>query len=596
MSALFDLDTELAAGAETVKGPIDDLVAPGRGLDKALETSRTGAKPKIAAQIRRAMSMIDAGKPEAGARLLFKVVAAEPELAVANHAMGIALERLGRLSRALQFYERALERDPKNPELYQNLGHVAVKLGLLPTAEKFMRLHLQLAPHTASGAMNLAAVLRDQAKFADAIEILRQAIYAEPENADLWNALGTAVMESGEAEQAVTFHEEVLRLRPGYSRGHHNLAGVLTLLDDTEGALAHYEAALAHALSGRETVISRHALSNAQLAAGRLEAGWESYLARLDTHYDSATIYLMDGPRWDGADASELEGKTILIVGEQGIGDEILFANVIADAIKAVGPEGEVRLACEARLVSLFQRSFPTVKVDRHYTIEREGRQHRHAPTLWNRDEVDLWLPMGNLCRAFRSSLDSFPDRAGFLVPDPARVAHWRDALAGMGDGPKLGVLWKSLKMDAKRAKHFSPFEMWKPVLKTPGVTLVNLQYGETQDELDAARERFGVTIHQPENIDLKADLDDIASLSAACDLVIGPMNATTNIAAAAGAGVWFIRPCLTSWTMLGAREMAWYPQTRTFAGARYRDWTGAMKSVAAALADHVGARAEDAA
>ena len=137
---------------------------------------------------------------------------------------------------------------------------------------------------------------------------------------------------------------------------------------------------------------------------------------------------------------------------------------------------------------------------------------------------------------------------------------------------------------------------MWKPILKTPGAVFINLQYGEAEDELAEAEARFGVKIHQPQGIDLKDDLDGVAALGKACDLVLGPMNATTNLTASVGGLVWFIRPIAVSWTLLGRDQMLWYPQTRTFAGERYRDWAGGMKKMAQAFGEFVENHAKKAA
>lgn len=591
MSMILDLDAELAKGVEDIINPSEEArTAAIPGLD--LDTSPAArSDPKIAARLRRAMTLVDAGKAAEGARVVLKLLDTHPDHPVVNQAMGMALEHLGRLSKALEFYERSLQRDPSNAEIYKSLGLLASKLGLLPTAEKFMRLYLRMAPNAKGGAVQLAAILRDQSRFEDAIELLRQAIYAEPENADLWNALGTAVMESGDAAEAATFHAEALRLKPGYARAHHNLAHVLELTGDVESALTHFKAAIDNAQSESDLVVSRHGYSHTLLSAGRLAEGWDLYRWRLNMHYRFATNFLIPSPCWDGANPGELDGKTLVVIGEQGIGDEVLFASTFHDAQKAIGPDGELRIACEKRLIPLLQRSFPEATVERHYTIEREGRQHRHAPDLFKDGKAAMWAPAGNLCRAFRSDPEDFPTEPGFLTADPVRVEAFRKQLAALGSGPKVGVLWKSLKMNAARSKHFAPFEMWKPILKTPGATFINLQYGEVDEELAEAEARFGVKIHQPQDIDLKDDLDGVAALGKACDLVLGPMNATTNLTASVGGLVWFIRPIAVSWTLLGRDEMLWYPQTRTFTGNRYRDWAGGMKKMAQAFDGFVKAQ-----
>ncbi|MFC4725020.1 tetratricopeptide repeat protein [Glycocaulis abyssi] len=596
MTMLLDLDAELAKGVEEVINPSEEARAasiPGLDLDASPAAK---SDPKVAARLRRAMGLVDDGKAAEGARIILKLLDTHPDHPVVNQAMGMALEHLGRLSKALEFYERALQRDPSNAEVYKSLGMLASKLGLLPTAEKFMRIYLKIAPDAKGGTVQLAGILRDQAKFEDAIELLRQAIYGDQENADLWNAMGTTVMESGEAAEAITFHAEALRLRPGYARAAHNLAHALELTGDVEGALTHFKAAIDSAEAEADRVISTHGYSHTLLSAGRLPEGWELYQARLNMHYRFATNFLIPARPWDGADRAELKGKTLVVVGEQGVGDEVLFANTFHDAQEAVGPDGELRIACEKRLVPLMQRSFPNARVERHYTVEREGRQHRHAPDLFKDGKVNLWAPAGNLCRAFRASTDDFPSQAGFLTADPARVERFREQLAALGPGRKVGILWKSLKMNAARSKHFAPFEMWKPVLKTPGAIFINLQYGEVDEELAEAEARFGVKIHQLQGIDLKDDLDGVAALGKACDLVMGPMNATTNLTAAVGGLVWFIRPINVAWTMLGEPEMLWYPGSRTFAGERYRDWAGGMKRMAGEFRAFVDAHARNAA
>jgi tetratricopeptide (TPR) repeat protein len=596
MSMLLDLDAELAKGVEDIINPSEEArtaAIPGLDLDAS---AATRADPKLAARLRRAMAMVDEGKAAEGARIVLKLLDTHPDHPVVNQAMGMALEHLGRLSKALEFYERSLQRDPANAEIYKSLGVLASKLGLLPTAEKFLRIYMRMAPNAKGGAVQLASILRDQSKFEDAIELLRQAIYGDPENADLWNAMGTTVMESGEAGEAITFHAEALRLRPGYARAAHNLAHALELTGDVEGALTHFKAAIDNAEAVPDRVISTHGYSHTLLSAGRLAEGWNLYQSRLNMHYRFATNFLIPSKPWDGADPAELKGKTLVVIGEQGIGDEVLFANTFHDAQDAVGPDGELRIACEKRLIPLMQRSFPKARVERHYTVEREGRQHRHAPELFKDGKVNLWAPAGNLCRAFRPGIGDFPDTPGFLAADPARVEQFREQLAALGPGRKVGILWKSLKMDAARSKHFAPFEMWKPVLKTPGVVFINLQYGEVTEELAEAEARFGVKIHQPQDIDLKDDLDGVAAIGKACDLVMGPMNATTNLTAAVGGLVWFIRPINVAWTMLGEPEMLWYPGSRTFAGERYRDWAGGMKRMAREFSAFVEAHARNAA
>jgi ADP-heptose:LPS heptosyltransferase len=124
-------------------------------------------------------------------------------------------------------------------------------------------------------------------------------------------------------------------------------------------------------------------------------------------------------------------------------------------------------------------------------------------------------------------------------------------------------------------------------VLKTPGVKFVNLQYGDCEEEIALAKERFGVDIWQPPGIDLKEDLDDLTALCCAVDLIIGFSNATTNLAGAAGAPIWMLTAPAV-WTRLGAESYPWYPQARVFSPPELGQWAPAMAEVADALAKTV--------
>jgi hypothetical protein len=267
---------------------------------------------------------------------------------------------------------------------------------------------------------------------------------------------------------------------------------------------------------------------------------------------------------------------------------------MLPDVLEALGPGGKLYLALENRLTPLFRRSFPQAVIGGHTTYSVDGHTVRGAPFVKHEAEPDLWTPMASLLRRFRRSLDDFPDRRAFLKPDPKRVRHWKKALAAAGEGPKIGLLWKSLKKDGARHRYYSPFEQWAPVLATPGATFVNVQYGDCSEEIAEARARLGIEIFEPPGIDLKNELDDVAALCTALDLVVGPANATSNIAAACGAPVWLISTP-GAWPKLGTARYPWYPSVRVFDPPAFNQWGAVMQDVAAALAELVRERGTEA-
>lgn len=587
------LDELLAQPAEVAKRDLGDAakVESGPDFKRAIaEASPADRKKlrKMAEMLRRAVKLAHSGHGAKAAALAMKSLDMDPESAIANHVMGVALEELGRLSVALDFYERALQRDPNSPDIYQSLAMAAWKLDMLPVAEKFLRIYLKMVPGNPDGTINLAGIMRDQGKFDDALEILRTVIYVNPEHYDLWNALGTVLIESGDPVQAATFYQESLRLNPQFARAWNNLAYAYELLGNTKAALEAFDHALAVTESEKDKAIMRHGRALSYLADGDLERGWADYDVRLDPHYKDATLFEISLPIWDGADPSALRGKTVVMVGEQGLGDEVMFMNTARDVIDAIGPDGELRIACEKRLIPLFRRSFPNVLIEAHASARLEGRDWRVAESvIKDRPPADMWFPMGHASRAFRQSIDAFPKAPDYLTADPEAVAKWQAELARMGDGIKVGLLWKSLKMTAKRQKYFSAFETWRPVLETPGITFVNLQYGDVAEDIAYAEKTFGIKIHQPDGIDLKMDLDGVAALGKALDVVAGPMNATVNLTCAVGGEALVATPTSQGWSKLGSDGLPWYPTARLFHGKAFGDWDTPMQAIAAALRDY---------
>ncbi len=515
-----------------------------------------------------------------GASLALQALQIDEEQGLGWWLLAICREKAGDYRTAISCYESALKLLPDHAEIANDLGRLAYMLGLKDVAAKLFAHFLARYPGHPEGANNLACVLRDAERFDEAIDLLKPVIFANPEAALLWNTLGTILNEQGEMEQSVTFYDEALRIDPDFAKARYNRANARLSLGDTAGSLRDLDLALPLAAPGGEAAMMKLARSAILLCAGEVASGWDEYEARLDPAFGDVTHYAVDRPRWQPGD--DLSGKSLVVVGEQGLGDEVMFANVLPDVVEALGEDGRLTLAVERRLVGLFRRSFPGAVVGEHLTCKVDNHVIRAAPFVEDWDAIDAWTPIASLLRSFRRSVPAFPDRTRFLRADPARVEHWRGVLAGLGDAPKVGLLWKSLKLDASRRRYFSPFDQWRPVLETPGRIFVNLQYGDCARELAQARDA-GFEIWNPPGIDLKEDLDDVAALGCALDLVIGPANATTNIAAACGAPVWLISTP-GAWPRLGSDAYPWYPQARVFTPQAFNRWDGVMAEVAEAL------------
>jgi len=144
------------------------------------------------------------------------------------------------------------------------------------------------------------------------------------------------------------------------------------------------------------------------------------------------------------------------------------------------------------------------------------------------------------------------------------------------------------MMLGAKRAKYYSPVDAWGPILKTPGVTFVNLQYGDCAEELQRMEKKFGIKVEIIPGLDLRDDIDGAAALSAALDLVISAPTAAAATAASVGAEVWFLTAGRT-WPQMGTREFPWYAKTQVVSPEKFGDWSDVMAVTARKLAGFAG-------
>lgn len=534
----------------------------------------------VTRHLRRALKLLAVGDAAKAASAATAALQLDERFGQSWHVLAIALEKTGNLDKAFTAYEAAVRLLPEDSAVVGDLGSLAHRLGHLDLAEKLYQKCLAMNPGLPDVANNLACVLRDGNRYDEAVELLKGVIAAHPESALLWNSLGTVLSEQGEMRGSVIFYEEAIRLDPKFYKAQYNLANVRVALGEPERALADINSALRGVKVPSDVATMNMAKAFTQMMLGDLAGGFETYEARFDSSLTEAVEFQGLGKRWSPADT--LEGKTLLVYGEQGLGDEILFANLIKDVIDAVGPDGQVLLAIEGRLTPLFKRSYPSLTTYAHRTVSHQGRSHRFVEFGAEPPAIDLWSPLGSLFRRFRTSSDRFPTEPAFLKADPERVAYWREVLNAQSSAPKVGVVWKSLIMTGSRARGFTPFDLWKPVLGTPGIQFINLQYGDCSAELAQAK-AAGLNIWTPPGIDLKADLDDVAALCSALDLLVGPMTATTNIAAACGVPCWVIS-APDAWPRFGTDGFPCYPSVRLFPADGFGDWTGVMERLQQAL------------
>jgi tetratricopeptide (TPR) repeat protein/ADP-heptose:LPS heptosyltransferase len=567
-----------------------------------------------------AAALADAGRYDEAAESYLRAIELNPQYVQAHFQFGLMLAGLGRHEEALARLRQAAALDPQDAASLVAMARSLIALCRPDEAVAALQEALARQHDCAAALILLAITYREDQRYAEAESCLRRALDIDPKLVDARLNLAELLVQSDRIEAAIDCYRRVAELEPNHyaaliqlgtledrlGRAHRaeqsfrraqaalgpsqqppreliNSLGI-TLADQgrlTE-AIACYDRALA--VSGDQPYPAAHAnRAFALLQLGQFSEGWREYEWRWQC--PAAPGRPRDhlrAPVWDG---SSLAGRTLLIHGEQGLGDEIMFASCYPDCLERAAA---TVIVCQPRLERLFQRSFPDARV---IAVVR-GMEHRwQIPPRLN---VDFQIAAGSLPLHLRRQRHDFPRRNAFLSPDAQLVARWRDRYAALGPGLKIGIAWRAGDKPKDRCHRTTQLAQWLPVLKTPGVCLINLQYGDSADELADAEQAAHIRVHHWPDADNRNDIDGLAARIAALDLVISVGNSTVHLAGALGVPAWSLLPANGGWRwLIGNDDTLWYPSVRLFRQTAPDKWEELFERVGQELMHRLSRPAE---
>jgi ADP-heptose:LPS heptosyltransferase len=245
---------------------------------------------------------------------------------------------------------------------------------------------------------------------------------------------------------------------------------------------------------------------------------------------------------------------------EQGIGDEIMFSSIIPDLQAQCS---KLIVQADKRLIPIFKRSFS------------ENIDFWPSNKVVPETEYDAHIPIGSLPLQFRQTTDSFKSISkGWLSACNAKVSSLRKKLLADGIETVIGISWHSTnpKIGA-RYKLISLTQLAEKLDKST-IKLVNLQYGEVNDELDKLSQETGIKVYQVPEIDNKNDLDGLASLIMACDKVVSISNVTIHLAGALGKEAHVLLAPSGDWRWGKNPDRShWYDSVHLHRQTKINDW-----------------------
>lgn len=521
--------------------------------------------------------------------------------------LGAMLWQVGRHRDAIVTFRRLVATQPQNHQAWQSLGRLHRHLGEHDDADAALTQAAELT--NAASAWKELAMLRTMVRSSTAMEAAERALTLAADDEQVQRCHLDALFTSGRLDQAMAactalrsrFPDDVpLALQQaailvGSGRMADAWKVYLQLLewDDLTGAqvaavhlacarLAYEEGTVEIAMQHVEAAVTaapddpamRMHLGWQLLSRGELCRGWEEFEYRFQAGIDRGGILPqpLPQPLWRG---EELRGKSILLWGEQGIGDDILQCSALDEVIQQAAV---VHLLCDARLIPALRRSRPD-------NLHLHPRGDYLDEALLS-STIDYQCSTGTMLRYLRPTFDSFPrHRASYLQPDLQRVAELRSRYAAL-PGLKVGLSWRSKNL-RNGADKSCPLVDWGPILTIPGITFINLQYGDVSAELQAVHQRFGVTVHCDPEIDQMRDLDGLLAQLAALDAVVSISNAVAHAAGALGCPLHVLLSANPLWVwFLDRPDSPWYSKARLYRQQRLGVWQPVLEAVAKSLLD----------
>ena len=519
------------------------------------------------------LAFLQLGKPQEALPLLEQAEELQPLQAEIQHNLANACYELHSYERAQQHFATALKLQPDHPRALKGLANTLQQFGRHDQALRVYDRAIERSPDDGWLYFNRANSLEAIGQIAQALDSLLQAARLQPDEPRILQNLGNLHLQLRQYEPARQCLLRSLELQPADEAGWVNLGTLeLTLARHGPAAKA-FERAILLAPNNAQAHFN---LSHCLLQMGDFEAGWRHYQWRWETHpLRQSPITQITLPRW----SPERPCHRLLIVSEQGLGEQLLWCSLLEDA-KPMASELTVQV--DRRLKGLLNKAYPALEF---LTLEEQIDPH----------QFDAFMPLGDLGLHLRPSQESFTRTAGaYLRHDEGRSQRLRQQLCPDGQA-LVGLSWRSANTEIGREKGMTPSTLL-PLLKTPGVTWLNLQYGDVSGELQELLTQSGHRIVQCKEIDNQQDIEGLADLMGACDAVVSTSNTNVHLAGALGVETFLLLPFgkarLWYWMHGSEGRSLWYPSVRMLAQRHQEEgWGPVVQSLTAMMTQFLKTR-----
>jgi len=508
-------------------------------MGKNSEQGESDKQRDIQNVLAHAIESHQAGNFDEAKELYQFIINIQAEHSDALHLLGLINNQQGDTKLAYELIKRAIKSNPKAAQYHYNLGTIYQQENSLNQAIKSYKKSIKLKPDYSSALENVGVCLQDKESYIEATNSYRAALKLNPNSETALLNLGTIKNNLGEFEDALRYFDRVLAISP----------------------------LLPEAISKKSQIL---------LTQGDFKNGWHAYQWTYATQEFLATnpIRAIPFPKWDG---TSLNKKTILVVADQGLGDEIMFSSCLSDLIQDAQ---RVIVECSERLLPLFKRSFNEIT----FIARPENLEFQWSASL---GDINFFIKLSELPRFYRNKLDDFPKTPSKLSINPEKASQWRSQLNALPETINIGISWRGGSSDRTRTLRSIPLQQWGNLLKNKPANFISLQYGNHSDEVELFNRSSDTKLHTLEGVDAISDVDSFAALISELDLVISIDNSTVHIAGSIGVPTWVILPFCPDWRwMLNRSNTVWYESLTLFRAktAREKEKKSLLKDISERL------------
>ena len=424
----------------------------------------------------------------------YKILEVENNNIFILNTLGLCYFHKQNYEKANQTFCQALSLDNNNIEVLNSLGRLCHELRNSKDAELYFNKAYKLNPQTFETLNNIAGFYLEEGEYIKAINFYKQAEALKPKNPVLLNNIAKAYICIDELNYAEEYNRKAIII----DQNNDELKKTLSLI-----------------------LLKKYDFKNAWLY-------FDGRLGLSDFRSKNSTIDLVK---------NKIPKKTInknskiLVLREQGVGDEILYGTMYEDLLKEFS---DVTIECDERLLSLFKNSF---KKDGSKFVKL-GIYSSDPNKVKNFDYI---MYAGSLGRFFRGDIKLFPENSYIKSLDNYVDIELENILK-KSNGIKIGISWKSFKNRYSREKSLS-LDDFIDIFELKKSTFFNLQYGDVKDELDQFIKKKKFTIISLRDLDIFNNLTGLANLLSKLDIFITVSNSTAHLAGALGVKTLLIKP-----------------------------------------------------